>query len=89
MTPTTQGYITSYTVTNTDTTSGGANANGLPSGLSIDATKGTIKGSIDESVSTGLYKVTITATAPSYSSSTTLTSTTVTATYTILVTSVV
>ncbi|WP_080502113.1 putative Ig domain-containing protein [Tropheryma whipplei] len=89
MTPTTQGYITSYTVTNTDITSGGTNANGLPKGLTLDATKGTITGSIDGGVSTELYKVTITATAPSYSSSTTLTSTSVTATYTILITPVV
>nr|WP_241760590.1 putative Ig domain-containing protein [Tropheryma whipplei] len=71
-------------------TSGGTNANGLPSGLTLDTTNGTITGSIDKSVSTGLYKVTITATAPSYSSpATTLTNTSVTATYTILITPVV
>ncbi|WP_420911347.1 putative Ig domain-containing protein, partial [Tropheryma whipplei] len=32
-------------------------------GLSIDKTSGNITGSIDTSVTTGLYKVTITATA--------------------------
>ncbi|WP_155243938.1 putative Ig domain-containing protein, partial [Tropheryma whipplei] len=54
--------MTSYTVTNTTETS--PTTGGLPSGLSIDKTSGNITGSIDTSVSTGLYKVTITATAP-------------------------
>ncbi|WP_166806551.1 putative Ig domain-containing protein [Tropheryma whipplei] len=85
ITPTTQGYITSYTVTNTTETSP-TGSGGLPKGLTLDTTKGTITGSIDTGVTTGLYKVTITATAPSYSSSaTTLTSTIVSAVYTICV----
>ena len=71
-----------------DATSGGTGATGLPKGLSIDKTNGTIKGSIDTSVSQGIYTVTVTGIAPTVTSSaTTLSSTTVTATYTILVTS--
>uniref|UniRef100_UPI003B980D61 Ig domain-containing protein n=1 Tax=Tropheryma whipplei TaxID=2039 RepID=UPI003B980D61 len=42
-------------VTNTTETS--PTTGGLPKGLSIDATKGTITGSIDTSVTPGEYKV--------------------------------
>ncbi|WP_230454195.1 putative Ig domain-containing protein, partial [Tropheryma whipplei] len=75
----------SYTVTNTTETSP-TGSGGLPKGLTLDTTKGTITGSIDTGVSTELYKVTISATAPPYSSSaTTLTSTIVSAVYTFFV----
>ncbi|WP_044143907.1 putative Ig domain-containing protein [Tropheryma whipplei] len=56
ITPTTQGYITSYTVASTDATSGGTSANGLPKGLTLNSS-GTITGSIDTSVTPGEYKV--------------------------------
>ncbi|WP_080673480.1 putative Ig domain-containing protein [Tropheryma whipplei] len=44
----------SYTVTNTTETSPTTNG-GLPKGLTLDTTKGTITGSIDTGVTTGCY----------------------------------
>ncbi|WP_241429540.1 putative Ig domain-containing protein [Tropheryma whipplei] len=44
--------MTSYTVTNTTETSP-TGSGGLPKGLTLDTTKGTITGSIDTGVTTG------------------------------------
>ncbi|WP_080556918.1 Ig domain-containing protein [Tropheryma whipplei] len=56
----------SYTVTNTTETSPTTNG-GLPKGLSIDATNGTITGSIDTGVTPGEYVAIITVTYSSNS----------------------
>ncbi|WP_041610214.1 putative Ig domain-containing protein [Tropheryma whipplei] len=67
-----------------DATSGGTGATGLPKGLSIDTTNGTITGSIDTSVTPGEYVAIITVTYSS-KSKTEVSPSTVTYTHTFLV----